>query len=255
MRSALFRYCTNPRGLAGRGGALSYVVRAWGFGLGALGLAACGPQAATPMPEPPSIDGGLIGPDREGISILMEPRPVPLVGSTGAVTPGALVRVLNLDAGSPADTVVAAADGSFQLSVLASNGDELRFSAVLEGRRSAPVDFIYTSDFGDDLTASPRHACVTLQPGLELELASSRASVPFQNACSGPIQLASPRFRTGADFALITALPLVVGAGESGAVELELRNAPPPAREDVWFTDVTLGSTALRYPIGVFAEE
>lgn len=221
-----------------------------------LALLACGPQGATPMPEPPSIDGGLIGPDREGISILSEPHPVPLVGSAGAATPGARVQVLNLDAAAlPAATATAAADGSFQLTVLATSGDELRFSALLDGRRSIPVDFVYTFELRDVLTQSPRHACVTLHPGLELELGVSRASVSFQNGCSDPIQLSAPRFRTGADFALATPLPLVVAAGASAVVELELRDAPPPAREDVWFTDVTLGSVTIRYPIGVFAAE
>lgn len=247
LRSALPRPSPqSPRGLIGRWGALLCV----------LGLVACGPQGATPMPEPPSIDGDFIGPDREGISILSEPHPVPLLGRAGAVTPGAQVRVMNLDdAALPVQTATAGADGSFQLTVLASSGDELRFLALLGGARSAPVDFIYTYDFIDVLTESPRHACVTLQPGFELELGASRASVRFQNACSGAIQLSASRFREGLDFALVTPLPLVVAAGASAAVELELRNAPPPAREDVWFTDVTLGSTSIRYPIGVFTDE
>lgn len=235
-----------PRGLVGRGGAL----------LCALGLAACGPQGATPMPEPPSIDGGLIGPDREGISILSEPHPVPLAGSAGAVTPGAQVRVLNLDdAALPAVTSTAAADGSFQLTILATSGDELRVSALLSGQRSAPVDFLYTFELRDVLTQSPRHACVTLQPGFELELGAGRASVRFDNACAEPIQLAAPRFRTGTDFVLVTELPLVVAAGDSAVLELSPRSELPAAREDVWFTDVTLGSSLIRYPVGVFTAE
>jgi hypothetical protein len=181
---------------------------------------------------------------------------VPLAGSAGAATPGAQLRVLNLDdAAVPLATGTAAADGSFQLTVLATSGDELRVSAVLDGLRSAPVDFLYTFELRDVLSQSPRHTCVTLQPGFELELSSGRASVRFHNGCGEPVQLAAPRFRTGTDFVLLTELPLVVAAGESAAVELQPRTAPPPAREDVWFTEVTLGSTPIRYPIGVFTSE
>lgn len=253
MRTAFSAPCSrSPRGLHGRGGALLCVLQ-WVLAC-ALGLA-CGPQGATPMPEPPSIDGGLIGPQREGISILSDPRPVPVSGGAGAVTPGAQVRVLNLDSDSPPQTVVAGADGAFALTVTASNGDELRFLALLEGERSAPVDFIYTNAVADELTPSPRHACLSVQPGLELAFGASRASVRFLNGCSEPLQLGSPRFRAGADFALVTPLPLVVAAGDSAVVELGLLNLPPPAREDVWFVDVTLGSIALRYPIGVFSAQ
>ncbi|MEY4548265.1 MAG: hypothetical protein RL685_4460 [Pseudomonadota bacterium] len=250
LRSALvaLRFSI-PRGLVCRGGAL----------LCALGLVACGPQpqGATPMPEPPSIDGSLIGPSLAPgpISVLSDPQPVRLAGRAGAATPLAQVQALNLDGAQPPVSVAAGADGSFQLTVLASSGDELRFQVRQGGERSAPVDFIYSYDSGDVLTASPRHACVALLPGFELELATARASVRFQNDCAAPIQLAAPRFRAGADFALLTPLPQVVAAGESLAVELELRNPPPPPREDVWFVDVTLGSTLLRYPIGVFADE
>jgi hypothetical protein len=246
MRSAPFHFSI-PRGILCRGGAL----------LCALGLVACGPQpqGSTPMPEPPSIDGGLIIIAPGPISVLSEPQPVPLAGRAGAATPGAQIQVLNLDGSQPPVTVTAGADGSFLVTVQVSSGDELRFQVQRDGERSAPVDFIYANGSGALLTASPRHGCVTLRPGFELELATGRASVRFQNGCSAPIQLALPRFRIGTDFALLTQLPLVVAAGESAAAEIELSNPPPPERADIWFVDVTLSATTLRYPIGVFADE
>jgi hypothetical protein len=210
------------------------------------------------MPEPPSLDGSLIGPSLlpgPTINVLSDPEPVRLAGRAGAATPGAQVQVLDLDGAQPPVTATVGADGSFEVTVLASGGDELRFQVRQRGERSVPVDFIYASDTEDLLTPSPRHACVVLQPGFEVELAAGRASVRLQNDCPALIQLASPRFRIGADFALLTALPLVVASGEFVALEIELRNPPPPAREDIWFVDVTLGSSPLRYPIGVFADE
>jgi hypothetical protein len=221
----------------------------------ALCASACGPQGASPMPEPPSIDGGLIGPAPVGISILSEPHAVPIVGAPGAATAGAGVRVLNLDLDLPAATATAAADGSFATSVLASPGNELRFEAVQQGQRSAPADLLYTSQDGDQLSPSPRYDCLSLVPGFDLDVPlSGTATVQLHNGCPEPLTFDAPRFRSGGDFMLDTPLPLVVAAGGVGELQLQL-TAATGAAEDVLFVDASRAAQTLRYPIGLFRAE
>ena len=204
------------------------------------------------MPEPPSLDGGRIGPAPLGITVLTEPHPVPIAGAPGAATAGSVVRVLNLDLDLPAVSATAAADGSFQTSVLASAGNELRFEALLEGQRSAPADFIYTSSEGDQLTASPRYDCLTLSPGFDVEVpAGGAASLRIGNECSEPVTLGAASFRGGGSFEVATPLPLVIAAGAAGELELRLI-ATSGAAEDVLFLPIMRGAQTLRYPFGLF---
>jgi len=208
------------------------------------------------MPEPPSLAPGLIGVAPVGAAVLSEPRLLPIEGQPGAATPGAIVRVIDLDTRDPAVSTSAASDGSFTLSVPVRSGDELRLQAQTDGARSEPVDFIYRAvELVDTLEPSPRHECVTLDPGFELAFTgAARHSLRLQNACSGPIVLAAPRFRldTG-DFELESVLPITLAAGSEGLLDLTLLSLTPPAREDVLFVDISLDGRALRYPIGLYA--
>ncbi|MEO8182663.1 MAG: hypothetical protein ABI895_27840 [Deltaproteobacteria bacterium] len=206
------------------------------------------------MPEPPSIDGGRIGPGILGPTVLSDERLVPIAGERGAATAGAVVRVLNLDLALPAVSATAAADGSFETSILASSGNELRFQALRQGQRSAPVDFLYASDGGDLLTPSPRYDCLTLSPGFDLDVPpSGAATLQLQNGCPEPISFDAPRFRSGGAFTLDTPLPLVIAAGGEGELELR-RTAANGAPEDVFFVDATRAAQTLRYPIGLFSQ-
>ncbi|HKO91037.1 MAG TPA: hypothetical protein VJU61_07795 [Polyangiaceae bacterium] len=220
-----------------------------------LGLTHCG---ATPMPEPPSLDGGSIGVAPVSIAVLSEPRLLPIEGQAGAATPGALVQVINLETRDAAVSTTAASDGSFLLSVPVRSGDELRLQAQTEGARSEPIDLLYRSvELVETLEPSPRHDCVVLEPGFELHFSGSvQRGLRVRNACSGPIELANPRFRlAAADFGLDTALPRTLTPGSDALLELTLRNATPPAREDVLFVDISLAGQVLRYPIGLYAPE
>jgi hypothetical protein len=206
------------------------------------------------MPEPPSLDGGLISPAAVGIIPLSEPRAVPIAGEPGAATPGSVVRVLNLDLDPPSVSASAASDGSFSTTVLASDGNELRFQAVQQGVRSAPVDFIFSSEGGDQLTPSPRHDCITLEPGFDLDVGSGAATLRIQSSCPDAVRIDSPRFRVGGSFELVTPLPIIVTNAEA-TLEFRLANTAAPASEDILFVDVTTGARTLRYPIGLFAAE
>jgi hypothetical protein len=220
----------------------------------------CGPQVATPLPEPPSIDGRKIGPDLDVITVLSEPHPLSIVGEVGAVTPGSVVRVLNLDETSAAVSAQAGADGAFEITVMVSSGDELRFQAVQGNVRSEPVDFIHGGlAAAAALTPSPRHACVVLQPGLELRY-DELGPRPLRvlNDCAEPLSLAAPRFRLGEgefeiDLESESQLPLVVPPGSEATLDISLLELPPPAREDVLFIDFSVGGETIRYPIGLYA--
>jgi hypothetical protein len=205
------------------------------------------------MPEPPSLDGGRIGPAPLGITVLTEPHAVSVAGARAAASAGSIVRVLNLDLDLPAVSATAAADGSFQTSVLASAGNELRFEALRDGQRSAPADFLYTSEGGDQLTPSPRYDCLTLSPGFDVEVPPSGvATLQLSNQCSEPLTLAAPSFRSGGRFQLATPLPLVIAPAAAGQLELRVAGGTPGAVEDVLFLQTTLGAQTVRYPIGLF---
>jgi hypothetical protein len=221
-----------------------------------LAAVRCGPSVATPMPEPPSIDGRKIAPTPDVITGLAEPHALALTGDPGAVTPGSLVRVTNLDDTGAAVTAQADADGGFELSVFVRNGDELRFQAVEDDRRSVPVDLVYTQvELADELTPSPRHPCVVLQPGLELRYDDVGPSpLRVLNDCAEPLALTDPRLRldTG-EFQLEGQLPLVIPPASEATLDVTLLEPSPPAREDVLFLDLSLGAETIRYPIGLFA--
>jgi hypothetical protein len=205
------------------------------------------------MPEPPSIDGGRISPGPLGIIALSEPHELPVAGAPGAATPGATLRALNLDREVPIVSGPVAADGSFNTSLLASSGDELRFQALLAGMRSLPADFLYASAGGDQLVPSSRLDCLALSPGFDLDVpASGSARLRIENSCARTVTLASPRFRSGGRFTLDAALPLEIAAGSEASLDVRVTPAASGA-EDVLFIDVQQGTQPLRYPIGLFA--
>jgi hypothetical protein len=179
------------------------------------------------------------------------------MGESGAVPPKATVRVTNLDSTAGAVATTADAQGAFLLTVSAESGDELRFQAVLDGQRSAPVDLIYTLTDSAlrELSPSPRHACVSLSPGFELSFDTPGAeSLLFSNACSQPLTLSNPRQRLGLeDFVLVTPLPLVVDDAASATADVEFSPTAAAEREDVLFLDLAAGDSVFRYPITLIA--
>jgi hypothetical protein len=182
-------------------------------------------------------------------------------GQPGSVTPGSLVRALNLDAAEPAVEVSSLQDGSFQLTIVANVGDELRFEAVAGAVRSPPVDVrVAQVDFADAFEPSARHDCVELEPGYRIPLASSGgAQWVVRNACDDVLSLSTPRFRlmtTGADeLTLATGLPLAVPPGESATLELTSTPGARLPEDQVLFIDVAVAERPIRYPFSVHPVE
>jgi hypothetical protein len=214
-----------------------------------LPLGGCGNEwTATPLPEPPALDGQRIHrPD--GISTLT--GDVTIVGDARSASPGATVRVTNLETTDEPATATVAADGSFTVEVPATDGDELRIDAVSRDGRSEPIDVI----LGEQLTPSPRHTCVTLSPADTLEFSESTAeTLVVRNRCDSELSLEAPRSRLSLPyFTLETELPMTLAESETGALDFAYSDDDAAEREDVFFVDIDVGGEVIRYPVTLYA--
>jgi hypothetical protein len=223
---------------------------------------ACGPGVATPMPEPPTVFdlSGFMDPTPGVVHTPLDNRVLVLETTRGNVPPGATVRVTNLDT---TDTVVAGPgtpQGGFEVALIVTDGQELRFEWVNGAERSAPADAIISrpDPLGEffRLNPSPRFACLKVIPGFVLELdEKNHAMLGIENGCDDPVQLSNLRSRLSLrDFALPATVPAEVPAGESAEIEVDFTRDSAGLREDVLFIDVTLAGTTIRYPITLRAE-
>lgn len=223
---------------------------------------ACGPGVATPMPEPPTVFdlSGFMDPGAVLATMPLDNRVLVLKTSRGNVPPGATVRVTNLDT---TDAVVAGPgrpQGGFEVALIVTDGQELRFEWVNGTEHSAPADALIARQdpMGQDfrLTPAPRFACLQLIPGFALELNdTTRATLGIQNDCDDLVQLSNPRSRLDLpDFVLPASVPAEVPSGESTELAVDFTRSATGPREDVFFIDVTLAGTTIRYPITLRAE-
>lgn len=241
--------CSSRSALA-RAGAALWAASVW------LITGACEPGVATPMPEPPvAFDLARVN-EHEIVSTAepLDPDVHVMIGSRGAVPPGAVVRATNLDEMLETAAVNAAPQGSFELAIWVLDGQELRFEWVDGQRRSAPADAVFvlpdpTSE-RFELVPSPRFDCLRLDPGFVLDLGeTTQATLSVTNDCGSVLGLANARTRlTPSDFTL-PALPSELSSGESVALDVGFEQAAPGPREDIFFVDVTLGAETIRYPI------
>lgn len=221
------------------------------FGLLSLGCE--GPRGASPLPEPPAIDGSRIG-FGHSIAPASVPADIELTGDRASASPGATLRVTNLDTTDEPVTTTVADNGSFTILVSVSPGDELRFEAFRGDYRSEPVDLVIDSE----LTPAPRHDCIALTPGYVLEFDGSTAESLFiDNQCDAAAVIQDPRFRLDLpDFALTTAaLPVTVEPGRSTSLRFNFAPQAAGPREDVFFVDIDVNGEVLRYPIGLSSVE
>jgi len=230
--------------------------------LATLGLlvGACGPGAATPIPQPPigafSLDD--VGPSQ------IDPNDrtmVVLVGNSNSASArlplpdGLLVRVTDLDNTAPPAEAPTPADGGFSLALTAATGDELRFEWILADQHSPPTDAILTEANGAlSLVASTRFDCLQLVPQYSVEFTSTSATLTLRDGCAASVSLSAPRTRLGfTDFTLTTPLPLDIAPGNEQALALTFARRIAGPREDTLFLDVTLGTQTIRYPITLSA--
>jgi hypothetical protein len=230
---------------------------------GAWLLGACGPGVATPMPEPPAAAFDLGGINRDPSPATTELGSVDagyILGGVNTVPPDATVRITNLDTPSAVAATTADALGAFKAVVFANDGQELRFEWVKDGQRSAPADAIVERP--DPAVAvlkimpAPRFSCLKLTPGFVLSFSGDgTAALGVENGCDGGVTLQNPRTRTNlGDFAVTTALPRPIPAGESASIDVSFTRAAAGLREEVLLVDVVQGATTLRYPITLRAE-
>jgi hypothetical protein len=225
---------------------------------------ACGPGVATPMPEPPSAVefdlNGIAGAAMASAKQPLDPRVLVIEAATGNVPEGASVRVTNLDTTDPVVAGIGNSNGGFEVDLIVTDGQELRFEWVSDAERSAPADGIISranpTDQNYTLSVAPRLDCLKLSPGFVLDFAgTTRATLDVENACTGAVQLANPRSRVAlTDFALPATVQATISAGESQQISVDFTRTTPGIREDVLFIDVTLAGTTIRYPVTLRAE-
>ena len=211
----------------------------------ALGaLAGCeGSRGATPLPEPPALDG-----DRIDLPEVMPASQdlISVVGASRSATPGSTVRVTNLDTTDEPATALVESDGSFVVQVRATRGDELRFEAEKNGERSDALDFIVDVP----LEPSPRHDCIRIDPEFRLEFLDSpdTQQIFVQSTCDEAASLDNARTRLSRDeFTISGDFPLDLAARDDAAFDIDFDGESPA--EDVLFVDIELNGVSIRYPI------
>jgi len=213
------------------------------------------------MPEPPTVFdlSGFTDPTVVA-KTPQDDRVLVLETGRGNVPPGATVRVTNLDTTDPIVAGPGTPEGGFEVDLIVTDGQELRFEWVSGTEHSAPADAIISRpdplSQSFRLTAAPRFACLKLTPGFALAFnGTTDATLGIENACDDAIQLSNPRSRLAlTDFALPATVPANVPAGESAEIAVDFTRSAAGLREDVLFVDVTLGATTIRYPITLRAD-
>lgn len=221
-------------------------------------VACANPQGATPLPEPPSLNGGLIGAasQKDGGAFGTLATGVEITGQPGATAPRAIVRITNLDnAGVEPMDVEADADGGFSVILEVPEGNELRLQPILGGARGEPIDTLFLEE---ELQPALRHECLRVN-SLQINFSASEgdsASTELENTCDGAATIDSSGTRLGlTEFALGTNLPLVIPAGERATVQIDRDPTASSALEDVLFLEVSVDGERRRLPITLYTPE
>ena len=221
-----------------------------------LSLAACGPGVATPIPEPPTLQLGRIGPPEEPKAESSAAGGRHIYGNRGAAPVGATLRVTNLDRTDPASVSMVESDGSFDISVVVEDGEELRFDWSRGDERGAPQDARFVKDPSYyHVLPSERFACLTLTPGFVVDFGMANQRIlSLDNGCASSESLTAPRLRRGLpNFSLPSALPVSLAPSDSVPLELTATHDRAATTEDTLFFDVTSDGKAIRYPITLLA--
>lgn len=217
------------------------------FALGCASVAACGPEGATPVPEPPALQADkLFAP----VSVA-SPGRATLAGSAGAAPPRSVIEIIALDSPEPPTATTAAQDGSFSVSVLPG---ELRAVAIVDGRRSSPLDFSLT---GGVAVPSARLDCLRVAPAL-LQSAARGSATRFTmtNGCPSPVSLSNARTRTLSPvFVYDAALDTTLAVNASASISVSVAANANLTDQELLFVDVGYEGSVVRYPLGVYVSQ
>ena len=190
-------------------------------------LASCtgdiSPQPEPPVRQsPPTVDFGAV----EATVDTFSNGFVGLQGAPGSVSPpGATLRAVNLDnALDPVETVVAE-DGSFDVDMSLSIGDEVRVQLFDGATRSDPIDVEVVDDEAPPVLATRALGdCLKLTPAAEIELAGGVGSVLVRNDCPEPVELGAPYARrpvNGLDVGQNATWPMSLPVGGTTTVTVQ----------------------------------
>ncbi len=233
----LARLCRSHRWLLG----LTLVVAVAGAGC-----------SISPKPQPPvpgsGFDFGKVKTHDTGTF-----GPKAIEGGPGAASPpGALVRAVNLELPEdPVDGIIAD-DGSFEVELTLTEGDEVRLQIIDGDDRSDPVDVVVgPDDTSPALAVRALGGCLTLTPPAEIDVAIEQL-VEVHNGCGEGVTIIEPTLRRptpGLSVGIGGTWPAQVAAGSSISVAVEFQ-APEGTLEEIAFVEATAPESDRR-PITV----
>lgn len=220
-----------------------------------------------PQPEPPPVPPG---PEINADLLTAFPNgPAALAagtieGAPGAVPPGAVVRVYNLERPVPNSETVADLDGSFSLELDSTEGDEVRLQAITDENRSRPLDVIIQS-VGQTPVPAERAlgTCLSVAPTQELAFDTVATgglverTILVANGCAFPIVVSSANMRAPIDGLSLTPdaiVPRTVPPGTS--MTIDVRYAAPQTEGEVEDVALILIDTPVwdRRPVTIHAD-
>jgi hypothetical protein len=220
-------------------------VRQWLPMLLVVGLAAC---SVNPVPEPPAKPetSGPIAADGclscDGAIVL-----------SGATKNADVVWAVNLDRTDPPTVVDVAADGSFELALLGTTGDEVRIQARRDTERSDPRDYV-VPDQGDLIPAArPLFDC--LPAPLELDLGELSVGAPaavraldLASTCADAVTLQTIDLRAPAPaFTLQSSpVPIALGTNQTESIQVSFAPTMPGPSEEILLVEITAPVTDRR---------
>jgi hypothetical protein len=198
---------------------------------------------ATPLPDPPSLEQVFV----------MPAASLPLyqvAGMAGAVQTNASVAVVNLDRTEPPVTVAADPDGGFSLMIMASPGNVLRMHVVVDGVRSAPVDFVLGSGTPTALVPTLGD-CLSIPAAIDFGSvgvgSSTTVAVQVQNGCAATVQITSIALRTPVSGLTVrTAAPLSIAPSTSAVIEVGAAPSATGPLEEVVLIGIGAPATGRR---------
>ncbi len=224
--------------------------------LGALamsaGLALAGGCGVSPQPEPPSflppsIDLSLVGfgSDEEG--------GLTLVGEPGAVTNGATLGEIDLDATTDEVTGKVERDGSFVVALTGASTDVRRLQAHNRELSSDPVDVREVTGLqgGGGLVKAPGALddCLFIAPDLELGPVApgTTTMVKLINRCESAVTVSAVTLRQGSPaWGITAATPIDIPLQATRSFAVRYSPQPGDAIDDVLFVELTAPTTGRR---------